>query len=195
MTSGLDHGTQPAGPRENSDDCLDDAAETDVAFGLLTLVAMALPATAQQPSTPTPPPAKEEEVPFWAIGKPKTGPGAAMAPVPAFPIATPADKLPIAQDEGAAGLQGGGVRGRRARRARAAPGRQGHGLRQLAIRGRQDLRVVDKGGKREVKTLVEKLELPNGIEFHKGSLYVATPKADHALRQYRGQARQARATR
>ena len=37
--------------------------------------------------------------------------------------------------------------------------------------------VVDKGGKREVKTLAEKLMLPNGIEFHKGALYVATPKA------------------
>ena len=36
--------------------------------------------------------------------------------------------------------------------------------------------VVDKGGKREIKTLAEKLMLPNGIEFHKGSLYVATPK-------------------
>ena len=29
---------------------------------------------------------------------------------------------------------------------------------------------------REVKTIAEKLQLPNGIEYHKGSLYVATPK-------------------
>jgi glucose/arabinose dehydrogenase len=36
--------------------------------------------------------------------------------------------------------------------------------------------VVDRGGKREVKTIAEKLFLPNGIEFHRGSLYVATPK-------------------
>jgi len=36
---------------------------------------------------------------------------------------------------------------------------------------------VDKNGKREVKVIAEKLMLPNGIEFHKGSLYVATPKA------------------
>ena len=28
-----------------------------------------------------------------------------------------------------------------------------------------------------MKTILEKMELPNGIEFHKGSLYVATPKA------------------
>ena len=36
-------------------------------------------------------------MPFWAVGKPKSGPGDAMAPVPAFPIPTPADKLPIAK--------------------------------------------------------------------------------------------------
>lgn len=35
---------------------------------------------------------------------------------------------------------------------------------------------MDKGGTREVKTVLEKLELANGIEFHKGALYVATPK-------------------
>ena len=36
--------------------------------------------------------------------------------------------------------------------------------------------IVNTGGKREVKTLAEKLFLPNGIEFYKGSLYLATPK-------------------
>ena len=36
--------------------------------------------------------------------------------------------------------------------------------------------VVDKGGKREVKTIADKLMLPNGIEYYKGALYVATPK-------------------
>src|SRR5438309_6882695 len=56
------------------------------AFLMLTL--LALPALAQQ---------KEEEPPFWAIGRPKSGAGAQMAPVPAFPIPTPADKLPIAK--------------------------------------------------------------------------------------------------
>jgi len=36
--------------------------------------------------------------------------------------------------------------------------------------------VTDQGGKRTVKTVAEKLFLPNGIEFHDGALYVATPK-------------------
>ena len=37
------------------------------------------------------------EEPFWAKGRPKAGTGAALAPVPAFPIATAADKLPVAK--------------------------------------------------------------------------------------------------
>jgi glucose/arabinose dehydrogenase len=36
--------------------------------------------------------------------------------------------------------------------------------------------VVDRGGARGMKVIAEKQFLPNGIEFHKGSLYVATPK-------------------
>src|SRR5205814_3761802 len=36
--------------------------------------------------------------------------------------------------------------------------------------------ITEKDGKRELKTIAEKLFLPNGIEFHKGALYVATPK-------------------
>jgi hypothetical protein len=45
------------------------------------------PAVAQQP------PPKEEEP--WAAGRPKSGPGNQMAPVPPFLIPTPADQLPI----------------------------------------------------------------------------------------------------
>jgi len=40
-------------------------------------------------------PPKTEEVPFWAVGKPKADAGAKLAPVPSFPIATPADQLPV----------------------------------------------------------------------------------------------------
>ena len=36
--------------------------------------------------------------------------------------------------------------------------------------------ITGEKGKRQVKTIAEKLELPNGIEFSKGALYVATPK-------------------
>ena len=121
-------------------------------------------------------PPKEEEVPFWAIGKPKSGPGAQMAPVPAFPIPTPADKLPIAKMKVPPGFKV---------EVYASDLLDARGLRQgdkgtvfvssLFVAGKL-YAVVDKGGKREVKTLAEKLFLPNGIEFHKGSLYLATPK-------------------
>jgi glucose/arabinose dehydrogenase len=39
--------------------------------------------------------------------------------------------------------------------------------------GKNVYAVVDKGGKREVKTLLSGLDAPNGIAFNKGTLYVA----------------------
>ena len=61
------------------------------------LALFAWPVIAQQTTTPPAAPPKQEEVPFWAVGRPRAGAGAQMAPVPAFPIPTPADKLPIAK--------------------------------------------------------------------------------------------------
>jgi glucose/arabinose dehydrogenase len=100
-----------------------------------------------------------------------------MAPVPPFPIATPADKLPIAKMKVPAGFKV---------EVYAANVLDARGLRQgdkgtvfvstNFVAGKL-YAIVDKGGTREVKTLLEKLELANGIEFHKGSLYLATPKA------------------
>ncbi|MGH7403766.1 MAG: PQQ-dependent sugar dehydrogenase, partial [Candidatus Rokuibacteriota bacterium] len=66
------------------------------------LALAAWPAIAQQKAAEPP---KQEEVPFWAIGRPKSGPGAQMAPVPAFPIPTPADKLPLAKIKVPAGFK------------------------------------------------------------------------------------------
>jgi glucose/arabinose dehydrogenase len=121
-------------------------------------------------------PPKEEEVPFWAIGKPKADAGAKLAPVPSFPIATPADQLPVAKLKVPPGFKV---------EVWASNILDARGLRQgdqgtvfvssLFVAGKI-YAVVDKGGKREVKTIAEKLFLPNGIEFNKGSLYVATPK-------------------
>ncbi|HET6368698.1 MAG TPA: PQQ-dependent sugar dehydrogenase [Pseudomonadales bacterium] len=132
------------------------------------------PAVAQQPPTQQPPP-KEEE-PFWAIGRPKGGPGNQMAPVPPFPIPTPADKLPISKIKLPPGFKAEiwvseilDARGMR-------QGDKGTVFVSSNFVAGKIYAVVDKGGKREVKTLAEKLMLPNGIEFHKGSLYVATPK-------------------
>ena len=142
----------------------------------LTLFALASPIAAQQSGAPAPAPPKQEEEPFWAVGRPKTGPGVQMAPVPAFPIPTPADKLPIAKMKVPAGFKV---------EVWASNVLDARGLRQgdkgtvfvssLFVAGKI-YAVTDKGGTREVKTILEKLMLPNGIEFHKGALYVATPK-------------------
>ncbi len=116
------------------------------------------------------------EEPFWAKGRPKTDTAMKMAPVPAFPIPTAADQLPVAKIKLPPGFKA---------EVWASGILDARGMRQgdkgtvfvssLFVAGKL-YAVVDNGGKREVKTLAEKLFLPNGIEFHKGSLYLATPK-------------------
>jgi glucose/arabinose dehydrogenase len=117
---------------------------------------------------------KDEEPPFWAIGKPKAGPGAAMAPVAAPPIPTAADKLP--KLKAPAGFkvevyQPGVLDARAIRR-----GDKGTVFVSSLFVAGKIYAIVEKGGKREVKTILSGLELPSGIEYHKGALYVATPK-------------------
>jgi glucose/arabinose dehydrogenase len=117
---------------------------------------------------------KEEEPPFWAIGKPKTGPGAQMAPVAAPPVATPAEQLP--KLKAPAGFkvevyQPGILDARAIRR-----GDKGTIFVSSLFVAGKIYAITEKGGKREVKTILSGLELPSGIEFHKGALYVATPK-------------------
>ena len=129
-------------------------------------------AHAQDAAKPAEPP-KAEEVPFWAVGMPK---GNKLAPVPAFPVATPEDQLPVKKFKLPPGFKA---------EVWASNILDARGLRQgdkgtvfvssLFVAGKV-YAVTDKGGKREVKTIAEKLFLPNGIEYHKGALYVATPK-------------------
>jgi glucose/arabinose dehydrogenase len=119
---------------------------------------------------------KVEEEPFWAKGRPNTDTAMKMAPVPAFPIPTAVDKLPVAKLKLPPGFKA---------EVWASDILDARGLRQgdkgtvfvssLFVAGKV-YAVTDQGGKRTVKTIAEKLFLPNGIEFHKGSLYVATPK-------------------
>ena len=119
---------------------------------------------------------KKEEVPFWAVGRPAGDATAKMAPVPAFPVATPADQLPIKKIKLPPGFH---VEVYQAGVLDARGMREGdHGtvfVSSLFVAGKI-YAITNKGGKRELKTIAEKLFLPNGIEFYKGSLYVATPK-------------------
>lgn len=138
------------------------------------LMAAAMALTAASAIAADPP--KKEEVPFWAIGMPKNDTASKMAPVPSFPIPTAADKLPVSKLKLPPGFKA---------EVWASGILDARGLRQgdkgtvfvssLFVAGKI-YAVQDKGGKREVKTIAEKLFLPNGIEFYKGSLFVATPK-------------------
>jgi glucose/arabinose dehydrogenase len=146
------------------------------------LVCGVQPVAAQQKDAakPSPAPAKpaaaKEEEPFWAIGRPKGDVTAKMAPVPAFPVATAADKLPVAKIKVPPGFKvevwASGILDARGMRQ----GDKGTVFVSSLFVAGKIYAVTDKGGKREVKTIAEKLFLPNGIEFHKGALYVATPK-------------------
>jgi glucose/arabinose dehydrogenase len=146
------------------------------AIGLL----LAVPAIAQQQPPAggaAPPPPKEEEVPFWAIGKPKTGAGAQMSPVASNPVPVAADKLPVKSLKVPPGFKvevyQAGVLDARGMRE----GDQGTVFVSSLFVAGKIYAITNRGGKRELKTIAEKLELPNGIEFYKGSLFVATPKA------------------
>src|SRR5690242_8352806 len=73
---------------------------TLIALALAGLACGVLTATAQQKDGAKPAPApkaeaKKEEEPCWAVGRPKGDATAKMAPVPAMPLATPADQLPV----------------------------------------------------------------------------------------------------
>ena len=117
---------------------------------------------------------KKEEEPFWAKGKPKEGPGAKMAPVAAPPVPTPADQLPKLKVPAGFKVdvyQSGILDARALRR-----GEKGTIFVSSLFVAGKIYAITEKGGKREVKTVLSGLELPSGIEFRKGALYVATPK-------------------
>jgi glucose/arabinose dehydrogenase len=119
---------------------------------------------------------KKEEVPFWAVGRPANDVAGKMAPVPAHPIPTAEKDLPLKKMKLPPGFKAevyqAGILDARGMRE----GDQGTiFVSSLFVAGKL-YAITTKGGKREVVTLAEKLFLPNGIEFHKGALYVATPK-------------------
>ena len=157
------------------------------AFVALAALCVAGAASAQQP------PAEE---PGWAKGRPKTDTAMKMAPVPAFPIPTAADQLPTKKFKLPPGFKvetwASGVLDAR----EIARGRQGHDLRQHAVRRQQGLRDSRATASASPRSSSTSCRWPTGIEFDsKGNLYVAHEHEDHALRQRRGQARQARASR
>ena len=148
------------------------------------IVAAAMPGQAQQPATnqaspgqspttPSPQPgAGPGSPPPWAQGRPDTPDVANLAPVAPPPIATPADRLPLAKlklpkgfnlEVYAAGLTN-------ARSLRVDDKGNIYVSTRLLDRV---YAITDKNGKKEVKTIATGLNSPNGIALHNGTLYIA----------------------
>jgi glucose/arabinose dehydrogenase len=126
------------------------------------LTAVHWSATAQQPLPPGSP----------LIGRPDTEAAMKLAPIVPPPIPTPADKLPVAKLKVPKGFKvevfASGIANARSLRA----GDNGTIFAGSRLAGNV-YAVVDKGGAREVKTIAKGLHRPNGLAFHKGTLYVA----------------------
>jgi glucose/arabinose dehydrogenase len=139
------------------------------------LAVTGLPAIAQQdppapPAIKNPPPAKGP-----LMGRPETPGAHALAPVPAPPLTTPADKLPVAKIKVPAGFKvevyASGIKNARTLRL----GDKGT----LFVGNWQANKVwavTETDGKREAKVLYEGLDWPNGLAFHDGTLYIAEHK-------------------
>lgn len=134
--------------------------------GALILSVMSGVVCAQQGTTPAEEP--------WAVGRPKADAALKLAPVAAFPVPTAPDKLPKLKVPAGFKVEvwASGILDARSLRQ----GDKGTVFVSSLFVASKVYAVTDKGGKREVKTIVDKLELANGIEFYKGALYVATPK-------------------
>ena len=117
--------------------------------------------------------AHAEEEPGWAKGRPKTDEAMKMAPVPAFPVPTPADQLPVKKFKLPPGFKA---------EVWASNVLDARGLRQgekgnifvSTLFVANKVYVIPESGKHEAKVIIDKMPLATGIEIHKGSLYLAT---------------------
>src|SRR5579864_1533038 len=123
------------------------------------------PAAAATPAAPAGPPP-------WDQGRPKGSASADLAPVFPPPIPTAADKLPTAKlnlpKNFHIEVYASGVGNARSLRV----GDKGTVFVSSRLLGNV-YALVDKNGKRELKTLAKGLNSPNGIAFHNGTLYIA----------------------
>src|SRR5262244_3023523 len=131
-----------------------------------TLAVAVCPVAAQQPT------AAPEAPPPWAQGRPETAIGANLAPIVPPPLPTTTDKLPIEKLKLPKGFK---IEVYAAGLANARTLRQGDkGTIFVSTRLLDKVyAIVEKGGKREVKTLYSGLYRPNGLAFKDGTLYIA----------------------
>jgi glucose/arabinose dehydrogenase len=130
----------------------------------------AAPAATSKPASFGPPVAQGQ--PSWTQAMPETATAANLRPQVPPPIPTPADKLPLAKLKLPKGFHiavfASGMPQARSLRVDAK------GTVFVSTRTLDRIyAIVDRNGKREVKTLLTGLRWPNGIALHNGTLYIA----------------------
>lgn len=136
---------------------------------------MVSPPTTANQAPGAPPAASSAQTaapPSWMQGAPTSAEESKLAPVPALPLATAVDKLPIRQlklpkgfniEVYAAGLTN-------ARSLRVSD----KGTVFVSTRVQDKVyALVDKNGKREIKVIAKGLNSPNGIALDEGALFIA----------------------
>jgi glucose/arabinose dehydrogenase len=117
-------------------------------------------------------PAFAQAPPPWKQGQPESMQASTLAPVPQPPAPLAAEKIPLGKIKVPAGfkveLYAAGISNARA----MALGSKGTLFVSSRVVGNV-YALVDRGGKRELKTIAKGLDLPNGIAFRDGALYVA----------------------
>jgi glucose/arabinose dehydrogenase len=145
----------------------------------LVLIALLLVAGAIDVAAQAPAPA-----PTWKQGQPETLKDSALAPVPQPPAPLAAEKIAVNKIKVPQGfkveLYASGMSNARA----MARGSKGTLFVSSRVPGVDNVyAVVDKGGKREVKVIAKGLDMPNGVAFRDGALYVA---AQNRILRYDG---------
>ena len=114
-----------------------------------------------------------QDEPGWAKGRPKSDEAMKMAPVPAFPVPTPADQLPVKKLKLPPGFKvevwASGVLDARGLRQ----GEKGNVfVSSLFVANK--VYVIPESGDHKPKVIIDNMPLATGIEIHKGALYLAT---------------------
>ena len=138
---------------------------TAVVMAVALLVALGLwliPAQAQQPAAP----------PTWKQGQPSSLADSTLAPIAQPPAPLPAAEIPVGKLKAPPGfkieLWASGINNARV----MTWGDKGTLFVSSRVAGNV-YAVVDKGGSREVKVIAKGLNLPNGVAFRDGTLYIA----------------------
>jgi glucose/arabinose dehydrogenase len=124
-------------------------------------IGLLIPAWAQQPAPPT-----------WKQGQPSEMSSSTLSPVPQPPAPAPADKIPVGKIKVPPGfkveLWASGMSNARS----MTLGSKGTLFVSSRVVGNV-YAVVDRAGRREVKTIAKGLDMPNGVAFRDGTLYIA----------------------